>query len=154
MARCCNRLMPVEFLSDDQARRYGRYQGDPNPDQLERFFTFGNTELTDISRQRSDANRLGYAVQLGTVRFLGCFVDLHEVPGSVVHHVAADLGIDGEVFRAYSRSSSRFPHAVTIRRRYGTSTRRTAAAKKLNWARSALSSTLRTSSVPPPKLAT
>jgi hypothetical protein len=45
--------MPVEFLSDEQARRYGRFQGDPNPDQLERFFAFGDAELIDISRQRS-----------------------------------------------------------------------------------------------------
>lgn len=111
--------MPVEFLSDEQARRYGRYQGDPNPDQLERFFAFGDAELIDISRQRSDANRLGYAVQLGTVRFLGCFVDLHEVPGPVVHHVATVLRIEPEAFKAYSSSASRFSHAVTIRERYG-----------------------------------
>ena len=118
-AWCYNRRMPVESFSDEQARRYGRYQGDPNPDQLERFFTFGDSELIDIARQRSDANRLGYAVQLGTVRFLGCFVDIPEVPGPVVHHVASGLGVEPEVFKAYSSSAGRFPHAVMIRKRYG-----------------------------------
>ena len=30
--------MPVEFLSDEQAARYGQYHADPTPEQLTQFF--------------------------------------------------------------------------------------------------------------------
>ncbi len=63
--------MPVQFLSNEQARRYGSFHGDPSAEQLSRFFSFGPEEQGDINRHRDDRARLGYAVQLGCVRFLG-----------------------------------------------------------------------------------
>jgi TnpA family transposase len=68
--------VPVQFLSQEQARRYGTFHGNPTPQQLHRFFEPGRAERADIDRQRSDRSRLGFAVQLGCVRFLGCFPDL------------------------------------------------------------------------------
>lgn len=77
--------MSHEWLSGEQADRYGRFVADPTPEELERFF-FLNTEALELARtKRRRHNRLGWAVQWGTVRMLGTFLeDPLEVPQVVV----------------------------------------------------------------------
>ena len=111
--------MPTQFLSDKQARRYGSFHGDPSAEQLSRFFSFGPAEQEDIDRHSDDRARLGYAVQLGCVRFLGCFPDLAATPASVVSHVADGVGVKPAAFATNPTSRTRFAHAVDIRTRYG-----------------------------------
>jgi Domain of unknown function (DUF4158) len=49
-----------------------------------------------IATRRQDHNQLGIAVQLGTVRFLGTFLeDPSEVPAGVVGHATEQLGAAG-----------------------------------------------------------
>jgi TnpA family transposase len=115
--------MPVEFLSDDQAARYGHYSGPPSADHLARSFYLSDEDRAAACERRADHNRLGFAVQLGTVRFLGTFLsDLDEVPSVVVRTVGGTLDIEDPeaTFARYlRRGSARREHAVEIQRRYG-----------------------------------
>src|SRR5512142_816464 len=113
--------MPVDFLTGEQQRRYGRYAGEPSPAQLERYFHLDDTDRGLIARCRSDHTRLGFAVQLGTVRFLGTFLaDPAEVPRSVIAYLARQLGIaDTRGLKHYAAGEMRLDHVAEIRRRYG-----------------------------------
>ncbi|MEV3927659.1 DUF4158 domain-containing protein [Actinomadura coerulea] len=65
--------MPFEFLSDEQVARYGRFPQERSPGELERFFRLDQAALEQVGERRSPAANLGWAVQWGTVRMLGCF---------------------------------------------------------------------------------
>ncbi|WP_223654134.1 Tn3 family transposase [Hymenobacter psoromatis] len=96
--------MPVEFLSDEQAARYGRYQADPNAEQLTRYFYLSPADAQFLAQRRRAANKLGCAVQLGTLRFLGTFLpEPTQVPAVVVEVLAIQLGVDPAELAGYRK---------------------------------------------------
>ena len=113
--------MPVSFLTAEQKRRYGRYAGEPGPEQLARHFHLDDADRELIGAKRWDHMRLGFAVQLGTVRFLGTFLDDPAgVPAGIAADLARQLGIaDPGCLARYRDGRTCWQHAREIRQRYG-----------------------------------
>jgi TnpA family transposase len=113
--------VPVDFLSAALSAGYGRYGEAPAARQLERFFHFDDVDRARIADRRGDHNRLGFAVQLATVRFLGTFL-AHpaDVPPVVAKTIARELAVDaGDLARYARREQTHREHAGEIQRVYG-----------------------------------
>ncbi|MFC9916043.1 Tn3 family transposase [Streptomyces sp. NPDC127197] len=111
--------MPVEFLTYEQAAKYAAYDGAPSRTELERFFFLDDVDRALIEAKRRAHNRLGFAVQMTTVRFLGVFLDdPTDVPAEVVDYLAEQLGVaDASALKAYGeRENTRLDHVRELRR--------------------------------------
>jgi TnpA family transposase len=113
--------MPVEFLTPDQRRRYGGYTEDPSPQQLARYFHLDDRDQQLIARRQREHTRLGFAIQLGTVRFLGTFLpDPTAVPATVVAYMAQQLSIpDVACLAQYRTRDTHWDHVAEIQQTYG-----------------------------------
>ena len=86
--------MPVSFLTLAQRERYGRYPEVLSTIELARYFYLDDSDLEWIARKRRDFNRLGYALQLTTVRFLGTFLaDPTAVPQAVIQALGVQIQV-------------------------------------------------------------
>ena len=82
------------FVTAGQVAAYGMFVGSPSVEELERFFFLDDDDRELVAKRRGDGNRLGFSLQLTTVRFLGTFLnDPTDVPSAVLDFVADQLGI-------------------------------------------------------------
>jgi TnpA family transposase len=110
-----------EFLTDDETVAYGRYAMAPTRAELEKVFFLDDEDRALIARRRGDHMKLGFALQLVTVRHVGMFLeDPLDVPVVVLEFVAEQLGIEDPscVKRYTERDKTRFDHAWEIARVY------------------------------------
>ncbi|MFF4962706.1 DUF4158 domain-containing protein [Streptomyces sp. NPDC001222] len=105
--------MPVEFLTDEQAAKYAAYDGAPARAELERFFFLDDADRKLIEGKRRAHNRLGFAAQLTTARYLGAFpYDPIDISAEVADYLADQLGIaNASVLKVYGeRENTRLDH--------------------------------------------
>jgi len=109
------------FCPTEQRARYGRYTGDPTEEQLARHFHLDATDHELVGQMRGAHNRVGFAVQLGTARFLGAFLDdPTHAPFLVTATIARQLSeVPAPSLDAYRDGRQRWRHIAIIRERYG-----------------------------------
>jgi len=107
----------MSFLSTPQLNKYGRYNEEPTEEQLAHYFYLTPSDLEWINAHRRPYSKLGFALQLWTLRFLGTFLtDPTDVPANVLAYVArqlkiADLGCIGKYL---NRPRTHWEHAEEI----------------------------------------
>jgi TnpA family transposase len=90
-------------------------------DELIRRYTLSDTDLSIVRQRRGAANRLGFAVQLGYMRYPGIVLDRGELPfPPMLHLVAAQLKIPVEKWAEYGdRAQTRREHMVELQTLFG-----------------------------------
>jgi len=112
--------MPVDFLTPEQEAKYGQFVEAPTIEQLAKYFLLDDQDKKNVFNHRGAHNRIGYAIQLGTVRFLGTFLsDPTAVPYNVKNYVSQQLRLDMSDLDKYRLSESRWDHTKEIRNTYG-----------------------------------
>ena len=110
------------FLTPEQRQCYGNYESEPTPIQLARYFHLDDIDKKSVLIRRGNHNRLGFALQLVSVRFLGTFLENPiDVPLGVVTEIATQLGIvEIKCLPHYlKRPLTRWEHQNEIKQRYG-----------------------------------
>lgn len=104
--------MPARFLTDADRARLSTYPAEITADELNAHFTITADELVLVRRHRGEGNRLGFGLQLGTLRFLGFVPDeLREAPAEAVAFVGSQIGAAPSSLAGYAeRDQTRTEH--------------------------------------------
>lgn len=102
-------------------RQPSRQRTETTPAQLDRYCHLDIADLDLVEVRRGDHNRLGFAVQLGMVRFLGTLLPgPTDVLDAVVAYVADQLAVHpAELKGCAARRSTQWEHAAPISQAYG-----------------------------------
>src|SRR5713101_8181578 len=108
--------MSSGFLSTAERERWQRFPETIPQDDLAVYFLLSADDQREVHRQREPFNRLGYALQLCTLRYLG-FVptDFTSTPEVVVTCVAEQLGMAPRVLVLYVNRRTQIDHRRHVR---------------------------------------
>jgi TnpA family transposase len=114
--------VPARFLSDAERARLGRFASELSEEDLAAHFTLTERDRALVrAGRRGEANRLGFALQLCALPFLG-FVpdDLTSAPPEAVTYLASQLGVGPTALGRYAtRDQTRTDHLLEIQAALG-----------------------------------
>ena len=90
-------------------------------EEIIKYYTCSDTDLTAINKYRKDYNRLGFALQLGVLKHKGWQMSyINNIPNTIILYVSNQLNVDPNVFEFYSnRQNTIFEHFKDIKNIYG-----------------------------------
>jgi TnpA family transposase len=108
--------MPVGFLNDFERERLSCFPAEIASEDIVAFFTLSSSDLAHIPKTTANHNRLGFALQLCAMRYLGfCPDKLTTAPSEVVAYIAHQLSITPNVLALYGeREQTRTDHLQQI----------------------------------------
>lgn len=108
--------MPARWLTDNEKKRLTSFPEKISETDIVTFYTLTKTDWKLLTKLHNSTNRLGFALQLCTLSYLG-FVpeDLQQIPKPVVEFLARQLSATPELLREYgSRPQTRTDHLSEI----------------------------------------
>jgi TnpA family transposase len=108
--------MPGRILTAAERERLDRFPEEISNQDILTHFTLSPMDKKFIGERRGEHNRLGVALQLMALRYLGfCPKELNSVPTSVVNYVAKQLEVSPGCLSAYgTRDQTRTAHLQEI----------------------------------------
>src|SRR5262245_22293759 len=96
--------MPGTFLTTAERERLSRFPDAVSPPDLMTYFALSDNDRAFLDPYRSDSTRLGVALQLCSMRYLGfCPVQISTAPQEVIRSLAVQLHVPSETLGAYGR---------------------------------------------------
>jgi len=108
--------MPELFLTAAEIKRLGSLPREVSHEDTVTFFTLSTADMDRIPVQSAPHNRLGFAIQLCSLRYVGfCPEDFSTVPRPTAAYVARQIGVDPEKLSSYGmRAQTRTDHLLNI----------------------------------------
>jgi TnpA family transposase len=113
--------MPTRFLSDAEIERLERFPDTIDRRDLARYFRLDSDDLRFVRQQNGAPGRLGIALQLCSLRWLGFVPDeLSAAPSDAIATVAESLDVPARAVFDYSvRAPTRREHRLAVREHAG-----------------------------------
>lgn len=113
--------MPGRILTESERERLDQFPLEITLEDVVTYFTLSASELELVRTHRGNRNRLGFALQLLTLRYLGfCPDELTTAPATLVAYVAEQLGVIPDVLATYGeRVQTRTDHFLEVQGHLG-----------------------------------
>ena len=96
--------MPGQIFTLAEREQLSSFPPNPTEDDIITFFALSSQDLGLINKRSGDYNQLGFALQLGTLRYLGFLPDkLLEAPVSIINYLAEQLQVNRHSLSLYGK---------------------------------------------------
>lgn len=113
--------MPVSLLTDDEREQLQGFPEQIPQNDLTAFFTLSPTDMALVRKQRGAHNRLGFSLQLCSLRYLGFSPDtIVDIPEIAVSYLSQQVHVKSSSLAQYGqRPKTRTEHLQEVQRYLG-----------------------------------